>query len=276
MNLPNPQNMTKIQLNERRVKIIEGLMEDPVQRRAELKKIERRENRPLPPQKMSKFEAEKCEISYKWMEKFEEMHQGRMELLETIRNLETDGVQKKERIAGLKFELENVNAIVGDLKSLVKDQRQIIDGVYSSASKHKRIIFRQNLIIKKQRQELAKLHICNLRYKRLMRKFKRDSNVVSKVESKFEVESYVVPKVELKQEIEVKREVEFDMYVFAFESKKNSQILIAFIVLTVSTKNQNTQKKTCEKHWKRFWVDYRLVRQVLSSVSPRKLCAKQN
>lgn len=106
---------------------------------------------------ISNLEAVKCDIAFKWMEQFEEMHQERVQTAERfcqeqteaadkIKALETKAAKKGEKAIGLQKELDKSNNIIRQMKQLLKDQRKC----FISRVNQQLIIFRQHAMIERQ------------------------------------------------------------------------------------------------------------------------------
>lgn len=160
-------------LTESKQVIMIDMMVDPMHRLNELKKNERRGNQ------SSKHEVEKNEISYKWMEKFEEMHRDRMGIFEKMKLLESDVVRKNEQIDGLLSDLRKSPNIMQKLNELEKRQSQ-------SMKVDKRVIHQQQQTIEKQRMEIRQLRKHNWRWKQLVHKLKKEAKVLATPDVKCE------------------------------------------------------------------------------------------
>lgn len=152
--------------SEQKRSLLIGMQEDPIIRINKAKQMERQ---------TKKIPKQEADISFKWMEQYELMHQGRMQLIETNRSLEAENTRKNARIASLESELEKSNSIVQELKSLVEEQRKII---YKCATKEKAIIFQQQQTIVKQQKAIRNLRVLNWRSKRLASRYKKTSKII--------------------------------------------------------------------------------------------------
>lgn len=186
------KNVTKANQNGRSTVTI-GMMQDPMLRINQLKEKEKRPTRPIPP-KISSLEAVKCDISFQWMDKFEAMHQARVqaaekfslekkEAIEKVMFLEGDIIKKKEEIRRLETQLEKTNEFLRDMKRLVKDQRKVID----SCSKQQIIILQQHKIIERQQKEVRHLRITSNRLRKRM-VLKKNLKTVSSPEPEVKIE----------------------------------------------------------------------------------------
>lgn len=159
--------------SEKKRTMLISMQEDPMLRINKAKLMERQTKGPN--ERQTKIPSQEANISFKWMEQYELMHQGRMQLIATNQSLEAENTQKNARINSLESYLEKSNAMVQELKSLVEEQRKII---YKCATKEKAIIFQQQQTIAKQQKAIQNLRVLSWRSKRLARRYKKTSKII--------------------------------------------------------------------------------------------------
>jgi len=151
----------------------------PTMRVNKEKNVVQQVNRQLPPlhkapATISILEAVKCDISYKWMNQFERMHQERVQMAEVMQqeraqaaeksqSLEANGIKLKEKVISLQSQLDKSNSVIREMKRLLKEQRKVIP----VCSKQQAINYRQCKIIEEQRNEIQKLRVINFRSKKM-------------------------------------------------------------------------------------------------------------
>lgn len=163
--------------------MLKDQLPDPMQRINMLRKMEKRENRRQnhqpSPSTMSKVEAEKCDISLKWMHQFEEMHQERMKIIAATQLLEADVMRKDEQIRYLSADLKKINTNVSEKQSLLREQQKTI-------RRQQNLIKQQQIVIQQQQNEAKNLRALIWRLKRTNRMQKKEQIGTPKPEIKCE------------------------------------------------------------------------------------------